>query len=124
MGILRLLPGFSLALALLALSGCDSGTGPGSTAGSLRVTTSTTGEDLDSDGYSCRLDGGASEAMGINETVTLTGLTVGAHTLELLDVATNCEVSGYNPRSVMVPHVATIATTFNVVCAAVSSFDQ
>jgi methyl coenzyme M reductase beta subunit len=71
------------------------------------------------------MDGGASEAMGINETVTLSGLTVGSHTIELLDVATNCEVSGYNPRSVVVPHVVTNTTTFNVACAAVSPvFDQ
>ncbi len=125
MKILRLLQGFTFALAVLPLCGCDSGTGPGPDPGSLRVTTSTTGQDLDSDGYSCRMDGGASEAMGINETVTLSGLTVGSHTIELLDVATNCEVSGHNPRSVVVPHVVTNTTTFNVACAAVSPvFDQ
>jgi hypothetical protein len=70
------------------------------------------------------MDGGAGEAMGINETVTLTDLTVGSHTIELQDVAENCEVSGSNPRSVMVPHVATMLMTFNVGCASVSPVSQ
>jgi hypothetical protein len=67
MKILRRLPSFVGCLAVLPLCGCDSGTGPGPVPGSLRVTTSTTGQDLDSDGYLCRMDGGASEAMGIND---------------------------------------------------------
>jgi hypothetical protein len=70
------------------------------------------------------MDGGASEAMGINETVMLTGLTVGSHTIELQDVATNCEVSGFNPRSVMVAHIVTMDVAFNVACAAVAPVGQ
>jgi hypothetical protein len=62
------------------------------------------------------MDGGASQPMGINETVTLTGIRPGPHSIELLDVAANCEVSGSNPRSLMVPAAVTIALTFDVAC--------
>lgn len=119
----RIIGSVALVCASAVLPACsgDSGTGPGPStqppaAGSLTITTLTTGVDLDSDGYFCRLDGGAEGLMGINETVTLTGISVGAHSVELLDVAQNCQISGTNPRSVDVTAGATASITFDVAC--------
>jgi hypothetical protein len=44
----------------------------------------TTGADLDSDGYTCHLDGGArSQSIGINETEVMTDPATGEHSAEL-----------------------------------------
>src|SRR5205809_6572468 len=58
-------------------------TGP--TTGSLTVTTATSGAsgDLDPDGYTATLDGTTSRAIGINASVTFTGLTPGSHSVVL-----------------------------------------
>src|SRR5205809_7975506 len=65
-------------------------TGP--TTGSLSVTTATSGAsgDLDPDGYTVTLDGTTSRAIGINASVTFTGLTPGSHSVVLSGVAGNC----------------------------------
>src|SRR5205814_10178034 len=85
--------------------------------GSLTVTTSTTGTNLDPDGYTVSVDGGAaSQPIATNGSVTFTGPS-GDHSIELLGVAGNCTVSGANPRTVNVPANATATTTFSVSCA-------
>jgi PKD repeat protein len=85
--------------------------------GNLTVTTSTTGSNLDPDGYSATVDG-ASQPIGVNGSVTFTGLAGGDHSVTLSGVAANCTVSGANPRTVTVPSGGTASTTFAVSCAA------
>ena len=85
--------------------------------GDLEVTTATTGEDTD-DAYTVAVDGGAAQAIGADATITITGLSVGDHSVELGDVAVNCTVDGDNPRTVTVPDGAPVSTTFNVACTA------
>src|SRR5947207_1062063 len=92
-------------------------TGP--TTGSLSVTTATSGAsgDLDPDGYTVSVDGGAaSQPIPDNGSVTFTG-PAGDHTVALSGVAGNCSVSGANPRTVTVPSGGTVSTTFSVSCA-------
>src|SRR5213596_1059577 len=74
------------------------------TTGSLTVTTATSGAsgDLDPDGYTVTLDGGTSRAIGINASVTFSGLTPGSHAVVLSGVAGNCTVSGGTSRTVSV----------------------
>ena len=88
------------------------------TSGSLTVTTSTTGSSLDPDGYTTTVDGGASQAVATNGSVTFTGLSAGSHSVALSGVASNCTVSGANPQTVTVPSGGTASTTFSVSCAA------
>ena len=86
--------------------------------GDLDVTTSTTGSDLDADGYTFSVDGGAAQAIGINETITLTGLSEGDHSV-LLDastIAANCTLNSTNPQTVSVPFGGTGTATFDVSC--------
>src|SRR5205823_974454 len=90
----------------------------GGGTGSLTVTTSTTGSDLDPDGYTVTLDGGAtSQPIATNGSVSFTG-PAGDHSVALSGVAANCTVSGANPRTVTVPSGGTTSTTFSVSCAA------
>src|SRR5206468_1568141 len=88
------------------------------TTGSLAVTTNTTGSNLDSDGYTLTVDGGQSTAIGINNTLTISGLSPGNHSVQLNGVAQNCTVSGSNPRTVSITAGSTTTTTFTVSCAA------
>src|SRR5439155_920493 len=71
-------------------------TGP--TTGSLTVTAATSGAsgDIDPDGYTVSVDGGAaSQPIPANGSVTFTG-PAGDHSVALTGVATNCTVSGAN----------------------------
>src|SRR5438067_1162572 len=88
------------------------------TTGNLAVTTNTTGSNLDPDGYTLTVDGGQSKAIGINNTVTISGLSPGDHSVQLNGVAQNCTVSGSNPRTVSITAGSTTTTTFTVICAA------
>ncbi|PYO36715.1 MAG: hypothetical protein DMD74_03345, partial [Gemmatimonadetes bacterium] len=84
--------------------------------GDLTVTTSTGGSSLDPDGYTVAVDGGAGQAIGINSSVTFTGLAAGSHSVALTDVASNCTVSGSNPRTVTVPSGGTATVSYTVTC--------
>jgi len=84
--------------------------------GNLTVTTSTTGSNLDPDGYTVTVDGGSPQAIGINASVSYTNLSAGNHTVAISGVATNCTVSGGPSRTVSVPSGATATTTFSVSC--------
>ncbi len=89
----------------------------GSGSGSLTVTTTTTGSNLDPDGYTVTIDGSLSQPIATNGSVTFTG-PAGNHPAVLTGVASNCTVSGANPRTVTVPADGTGATTFSVSCSA------
>ena len=121
-----------LAAALTSCGGDSGGTscdedptGPGCTTGSIRVTTSTDGPtefDLDPDGYEISVDGGAPRAIGVDETLTISGVPVGSRSVELSGNLPTCEVAGDNPREVAVlSDTRTAITTFQVNCAAITS---
>src|SRR5207253_1748558 len=93
-------------------------TAPPPQTGSLSVSASTTGSNLDPDGYTATVDGGASQSVATNGSVTFTGLSAGSHSVALSGVAANCTVGGSNPRTVTVPAGGTTTTTFSVTCAA------
>jgi Tol biopolymer transport system component len=84
-------------------------------SGSIQVTTTTTGSSLDPDGYTVSIDAGASQAIGVNATLTLEGLSIGTHALGLSGIAGNCHLDGDNPRTVEVlPGSTTV--TFDLNC--------
>src|SRR5438067_1527417 len=87
--------------------------------GDLTVTNSTTGQDLDPDGYTVTVDRGQSRSLGVNTSTTYSGLTATSHTVELTGIAGNCTVSGQNPRTVTVATSGT-TTTFTITCAALT----
>lgn len=85
--------------------------------GSVEVTTSTTGTNLDPDGYTLSVEGVAPVAMGINQTLTVNDVSAGDRTVELTGLASNCSVTGESSRTVTVTEGGTVATTFDVTCA-------
>jgi PKD repeat protein len=90
---------------------------PTPTTGDLTVTTTTGGTGSDPNGYTLSVDG-ATQPIAMNDTRTITGLLAGNHSVGLLDVASNCVVSGQNPRTVNVPAGSATQTNFAITCTA------
>ena len=90
---------------------------PQPTTGDLTVTTTTGGTGSDPGGYTLIVDG-APQPIAMNQTLTITGLPAGNRTVGLGDVASNCLVSGQNPRTINVPAGGVTQTTFTITCTA------
>ncbi|HUF27865.1 MAG TPA: hypothetical protein VMM18_12895 [Gemmatimonadaceae bacterium] len=92
--------------------------------GSVAVSTSTTGIDLDTDGYAVSVDGLTPRTIAANGTTVFEGLTEGEHTIALANAAGNCSIAEANPRVVQVVVGSTTRdtarTAFEVVCGAIS----
>jgi len=118
------------ATALVFACSGDNGTGPGSKVppigvesplGDVKVTTQTSGIDLDPDGYVIQLDSPWDyelEPTGIaaNGTVDLRGLSATGHVLTLLDVAANCTGEKLIQRPVTVAANTETAVVFKLDC--------
>jgi Tol biopolymer transport system component len=83
----------------------------------LEVQTQTVGQDLDPDGYSLTVDQAAAGAIATNGTSSF-GLLPGLHSVQLTGVATNCAVTGENPRSVTLQTSAGATVLFEIGCEA------
>ena len=84
--------------------------------GAIEVTVSSTGDDVP-DGYVVAVDGGVSEAVSANGSVTFEGLAVGSHEVELTEVPANCTVVGANPVTVAVSVGQAVQVLFTVECS-------
>src|SRR5205809_847801 len=85
------------------------------TTGDLIVTTTTTGSNLPA-GYTVMVDNGQPKTIGTTGNVTYPGLAAADH-MVALSVASNCTVSGTNPRTVSVPAGGTGHADFTINCA-------
>jgi len=82
------------------------------------VTVATGGSAIDADGYAFTVDGGAASTIGVNQSVDVPSVPVGAHTVTLSGIAANCQVGGSNPTSVSVAGGQTALVPFSVTCSA------
>src|SRR5436309_4684272 len=91
-----------------------------SASGNLTATTSTSGSNLDPDGYTVTVDGTTSQAIATNNStgITFTGLAAGSHSVALSGVAANCSVTSANPQTVNVPSGGTATAAFTISCSA------
>lgn len=96
-------------------------TAPAPGTGSVLITAATTGSSLDTDGYTVAVDNGNAQSIGINGSQTVGNLTAGAHSVRLSGLASNCSVSGDNPRAVTIVAGQTANVSFAVSCAAAGS---
>lgn len=101
-----------------------------SNKGTLRIVMSTSGADLDANGYDVVVDEYCyyyyyygnycystwEGTVGANETVTLPTIPIGDHSILVRDIARNCAVTGTNPRTVTVPSAATVDAAFAISC--------
>ena len=108
---------YLLALGVLGAAGChlDKLLSGGSGSGALRTAATTSGSNLPA-GYTVTVDSGQSTSIGINDSVTATGIAAGSHRAALGGVPDNCNVRGDNPRTVTVRANDTARTTFSVAC--------
>src|SRR6266581_2635808 len=104
------------AASLLLVAACDETNAP--TVGTVRVSVTTTGGDVDLDGYTVMVDGASPQTVPVNETVVISSVPSGAHAVALSDVAANCTVAGQNPRPVTVTGGETVEVGFVVSCVA------
>lgn len=111
----------AIVALLFATSGCGGGdgggTGPDAT-GNLRVRVTTSGTELDPNGYTILINGASRGTIGIQADTTLNGFAPGAVTVGLGGVAGNCSVSPSPFSSITIVANQTVTTTITVSCAA------
>lgn len=107
-----------LLLAACALGlACSSDTSaPEPDRGDLEVVVLTDGPDPDPSGYDLLVGSRAPVATAASDTVLVSELPVGAVTLQLEDVAANCEVKAPHPRIVEIGRGTTTHVTMDVSC--------
>ncbi len=94
------------------------------TTGNLTVSNSTTGSNLDADGYTVTVSspaGTTSRTMATNGNVTFANIPAGSYQVTLSGAAANCTVTSANPQTVNVPAGGTATTSFSVSCAATTT---
>jgi Tol biopolymer transport system component len=91
--------------------------------GSIEVTTSTSGQNPDMNGYTIAV-ANQEKDIGIDETIIISGIEEGDYDAELKDVASNCSVEGDNPRQVTISYADTSSTTYEVGCQSAGSGDS
>jgi Tol biopolymer transport system component len=91
--------------------------------GSVRVTTATTGTELDPNGYTALVIDGPSRPVPVNGTVTVPGVREGQRMVTLGDVAPNCAIAGADTVTVNVQLGATSDVAFSVQCQAAGTLE-
>jgi hypothetical protein len=107
----------ALVGALVCLLGACGGGGSGTSGeGSLTLHISTTGTEVDPDGYSIRVDAGTPQPIAVNDTLELPHLAAGGHTLELDGVSSNCITLSPNPSAVTIEPGASTDAAMEIEC--------
>src|SRR5437762_2312926 len=94
------------------------------TLGNLTVSNSTTGSNLDPDGYTVTVSGSAgtgSQTMATNGNVIFAKITTATCRERLSGQACNCTVTSATPPTANVPAGGTATTNFTVSCAATTT---
>ncbi len=84
----------------------------------VHVTTTTTGLDLDANGYIVQIGTTDPTTVATNGTVDITRLTAGSQSVTLSGLAANCAVSGDNPQSVTLVTGEVLTVAFQLSCVA------
>ncbi|HMG18254.1 MAG TPA: hypothetical protein VK573_05980 [Gemmatimonadales bacterium] len=109
-------PGITVvSLAAIVICAC-SDQGPSEPPGAARVVVSTSGLDLDVDGYTVTIDTRSPRTISINATLQFDSLPPGSHSVRLGGLASNCAVTGANPVSVDVIAGTAAEVSFAVAC--------
>jgi hypothetical protein len=87
------------------------------TTGTLEITTVTTGESLDPDGFTVSVDNGQSRPILTTATVTIQSLSAGPHTVVLDNVADNCTPAEGPSQTVTVSPGVTTLVGFTITCS-------
>jgi Tol biopolymer transport system component len=85
-------------------------------AGSVRISSATTGPAPDADGYTISLDGSDRGVLEADATITLGGLVPGSHVVGLGGLAANCRIEGENLRTVTVAPGTSPSIAYSISC--------
>lgn len=86
--------------------------------GTLTVSTTSTGDEQDLDGYVLFVAPGREIVVPPNGTTTISDVRVGQPSLSLLGISPNCDVDGVLPRPVEIVFGGTVDVSFSVRCRA------
>src|SRR4051812_8600559 len=106
--------GMGLSLVLALAAGCQDATGP--RTGSIRLSLTTSGLDVDPDGYVVSVDDRLTATVGANGAITIPDIHGGTHVLRLGGVASNCSVDEGAERKLTVTAGQELSATFAVSC--------
>jgi Tol biopolymer transport system component len=84
--------------------------------GSFRASIVTSGDDLDTDGYSLIIDGVGPRSLGSNDAQVFSGLRAGQYHVSLSGVSHNCSVIGGAEQLIVVLFNAVTESAFKVSC--------
>jgi len=85
--------------------------------GTVQISVTTTGDNLDPDGYQVTIDESMSEPLDVNGTVGFGPLAPGNYQAVLSDVASNCAIQGSgSARSFTIASGSTAGVAYAVVC--------
>ena len=104
------------AWALVATLLCSCGSSGPNAPASLRLSATTTGNNVDADGYTYSLDGSAAATLGPNGSVTINGLNPGGHQLDVGGVASNCVLLGGAARTIVLAQGDTTEILLTINC--------
>lgn len=108
--------GVLVAVAGLVLAGCGETFISVSSDGRIEVSVTTSGADLDTDGFTISVDGRTERRVAPGATVVLEGLEEGSHTVGLRGLPNTCHIVGDNPRVVIVARDGRAVVAFDVRC--------
>lgn len=91
--------------------------------GSLRVSVSMSGDDLDSDGDSVVVDESTSKDIGPNESATFSGLSEGDHSVELSGLQFNCATDASTTKTVSDSSKGIASASFSIICPSTDNSD-
>jgi hypothetical protein len=112
------LPLLILGIGILVLGSCGGDNLVRPTEGTLQISTTTTGSDIDPDGYILTVDSRPDQDIDIRETLVISNLEPGDHNVALTGVIQNCAV-GAAERTVTVIAGDTVDVNFRITCESI-----
>jgi hypothetical protein len=103
----------------LAMTACEDSSGPPEAGGEARISVTTTGLDLDLDGYRVIVEGADRGAISTNGTMQIR-LDTGLSSFTLMGIDANCNLDGSGSRKVTIADGEVAQVDFKVVCTATS----
>ena len=108
------------AAGLIAAGGCDV-RDFGERLAEIEVTTQTSGEAIDPDGYGLLINGSAEQEIGANDVAVFVELEPGTYEVALADVAPNCIVVGGASQEITLSEGQQGELLFEITCTAVGA---